>query len=1667
MREYFEVNRKLEPWTLQNIALLANTGYKYLPDNLQNQNRLRELLIDIQKGVKTPENEILYSEIVKSLADYLENVEIQEITGTISANPNSGNAPLTVTFRAGVQDPSGTQILPGNYTWWVDSAGKKVVIGRGPSINFTFKEEGRYSVFLDVTSSHKNAEWYTDVLPFRSRADVVIQEKIASLIINIDGDRVEDNEVLKFTPDDASYGLLFDASSSTPTGGAQFVRTSWDFWNGATRTYNGPPKIERVRYATEGDYDVRLRLETNEGKVVERFFSLIIRDPIARIESNRDDGFIWDSFTFSAKSSGLERNLSYNWEIIDIENDTVITQKSDKVLTYVFTKKWKYNVRLKVRQSSWEVDQDSYIVYVTSQAPIAAFSSTIPLAYKPNRVFLDASRTHDPDFSDDGNLKYDWFIDGERVSLEDANSQWSTGYYTFDSIGTHSVNLEVTDPDGIVDIKKWDVTINSILSVEMQAFPRVIQRGGFIRFEVDSPEAEVYEWNFGDGKTSGGSSNTITHSYEKSGTFNVQVKVTDGDNKTNTYNQTVYVSESNQPLANAVVSFGTFESPLYDEQACQWKWAYVVDRVNTIRFDASDSINIDGSQTWLEYSWKIGPWKFANSANISHRFDEIGCFPIKLTVKSATNGKTDVTETMVDVRNLDPIMTSVSIDIENPEQDPLIVRVTAQWAKDPDGVIQSYLWYYYTDIDPEPQDFRSTATASTAFVIPKITGNYYFVAILKDNNESRVSSEDITGSRFFTTITGDNINTPIIELWVNDNSTVIGEEIIFTAKAQNILGQSIEKDASFSWDFDGDGFYDTQTSEPSTSYVYRKSGEFFAKVKVKYRGISSTKNVTVNVSNKLVPDFGYISVGNTFIFFDSSTGQVDTRQWDLGDGTIKTGTNFSHTYTDKVTSHTVTLKISEGTKVKEVQKKVTKNIKNILKTKKSDFVGFSFPDTDESGNITLESPSEKVFVYMWEWSESWTRYAIDYDIESDSDLNWWTDDDEDNVGTASYNSWDVTEIPLNEYKTQTIRLFTKSPSGSVIASQDITITKDFIEETSIDPDSLVFEWVSDSEKEKIEKLKWFLSKLPQQQKLQAMNYVQKLQENWNDNTEKTRTILDFENYIFELGLEDEDEIIALLESLLVEWQEDQSAKQITYTALVNLIPQDIECPVESGTCYDSMLSKLEDIRNSDDVEYNKTLGKEILEVVWTTESMTNSQKLDFKAILTSLVYGGNIESIPEEEKQEVIAEDIPIEESSASGGSKILSLLLTILKWIGILIGVFILLVAALYVLYLLFNKDKTIGFSEFVGNITSFGKNNTTTSSQQDSETEDILAEFNTSQDEEKDTSSDILSGATDTDTNAAKDITDIQVKDDVLSQPWKNEDVPDWLKGNFSPESSEDKDPASSNVIDTAQEKTQDDISLNAWDEDVPDWLKAAESKAPQEKKDTTPESTIQDTKKDAPKQEKTETLPESSSTDTLLDVDAETKIDENNIPDWLKWAADFSEKEPQNVTEDVVSEWKDTKTTEIPEPQKNKVSLSESKNTQALSDKTLWDETTIDENNVPDWLKGSFDSPTDDSVTDESAQEDVDTWAINTKQNPKQETQKQATQKKETKQNEVQEIKKDEKQSTLAVQEQAQKKKKSPKDKPQKDSSNTASPTKDKKEEELWDDGMKIPDWLKSDE
>ena len=1685
LRNKYELNESIDAFTANIILDLATKGYNYLPDSLSNKNYYNHLKTSIEKGIKYPNNSSNFTEIAKGIEDFLEKTNIKAITWSVEAFPKTWNAPLNVTLRWNVKDPTGTKIPSYNYTWWMYEDGARKILGDNISLNHIFSEEWNFSIFLDVKSAHKNENGYTDVLPFSSRADITIKEKVASLIIKVNSLNLRNSSELNFTPDEAIYWLLFDATSSTPTSGTEFIKTTWDFWNGIIREYNWDPRVERVVYAREWEFTVKLLLKTNELKEIERIFVVNVHDPIATIRASQDQGFLWDKFTFSAQNSTNNKNLSYSWEIIDLNKDEVIFRKAWNLFTYLFKEKGKYNVKMRVTEPSWETDVDSKIIYINSRAPTADFIHNIPSKNKPNRVLFDATKSFDLDYSDDWKLKYSWIINGNRVILEEPNFNGSTWYFTFDSIWNHSVVLDVEDPDGISSQKKVKVAVKSILSVEYYAFPRVAQRENTIRFVSTSPEAKFYEWDFWDGINLWWKDANISHKFNKSGIFNVKLTVRDNDDNINSFSKNVYIWDSDSPYSFITVTDYSKNDLIFDETACNWEWAYMVNRIDSVFFSWKESIDITGKNTGLSYSWKLGQEWYKNSQEFSKKFDELWCFPIKLTVKSDANGKVHSATTYVQVKNLKPVLSSVDVRVVDDWTDPVIVNISALWAKDKDWVIQSYLWYYYTDIDSEPQDFRATKSPSTSFVLPKVTWNYYFVVVMKDNNEERITSEEITGAKYFITLTGDNLNTPLVKLLVDDSSISIWDDITLTASVENILGQDLSNKVKYSWDFDGDWFYDRETTDNIVSYKYISSWEKHAKVKAKYKWFSNTRSITINVSNVLKPDFGYISIWSKFIFFDKSLWTAESYEWDLWDGIIvKDKKYFVHEYSDSKVSHNVKLRIAEWTKVKSVEIKVVKNIKNRILALKEWLILFSSPKIDEENKIILKEKWDNAYIYMWESKPNIVNYIIDYDIDYDSDLNGWNDDDSDNVKLDSYVSWWIIKVELNKNRIQTIRVFIKDEDSIVVASKDIIIQKEYIKENEINLNDIIFDWISDITKFKIEKLKSYVENLPKEHKLKWLMYVQKLQEEWWDNREKTNVILEFEGFIYEIAVDNWEEIINLLESLLVENQEDKSEKAITFNALKNLIPVDIVCvnekTWESIQCYNDMLFKLEAIRDNDNIDENKILWTEILKVIEVDKVMTDKQKTDFKAILKTFVYGW-IENIPEEEIKEVI------KETETNNSSNFMWLLISVIKWLFIIILAFVWIIGLYFIYYLIVNKDKNIWFQDFIIEKTSWAKN---IEKKESFDTwDDILGELN----EEKETKekkeaklADVLSSPMDQFESNPKIKEDKQgeVKEKSIEEVPKkeikteevtidevkteeksvnsdvNEDVPDWLKWSFSWLEEDKQEKVEEKFIEEVAKKEikVEEIEL--------DEIKSKEKVIVEEATELIEEELIQDQTKivseenkldDIIAEEKEELKEEEKISDEKIEEIIkieEPKVKEDNIPDWLKWSFD----------EDPKTEKKPIKKVEVKKGIKEEEKISDEK----IEEITKIEEPKVKEDNIPDWLKWSFD---EDPKTEKKPikkvevkkeeivnKKDEEVKREEKKNIPKKTfKQKGNIPKKESSNKLVEEIKQEEKTTTNEVKKDD---KVSFKGQIWKDS--TAN-----KNTELWDDWMTIPDWLKTDD
>ena len=123
----------------------------------------------------------------------------------------------------------------------------------------------------------------------------------------------------------------------------------------------------------------------------------------------------------------------------------------------------------------------------------------------------------------------------------------------------------------------------------------------------------------------------------------------------------------------------------------------------------------------------------------------------------------------------------------------MLVNVTANGATDPDGVITSYIWYYSTESDPEPQDVQITQKPNITFVLPNITEKYYFGVILEDNDGARTNSADSSGEEAPLILSNQNGNIymPLITLTTPKTAVLVGEKVHLSAGAKTIVGTDI------------------------------------------------------------------------------------------------------------------------------------------------------------------------------------------------------------------------------------------------------------------------------------------------------------------------------------------------------------------------------------------------------------------------------------------------------------------------------------------------------------------------------------------------------------------------------------------------------------------------------------------------------------------------------------------------------------------------------------------------------------------------------------------------------------------------------------------------------------------------------------------------------------
>lgn len=176
-----------------------------------------------------------------------------------------------------------------------------------------------------------------------------------------------------------------------------------------------------------------------------------------------------------------------------------------------------------------------------NESPTADFTVSPSTPISNEQATFDASPSSDPDGSI---TSYQWSIEGQTFAGD-------TATHVFDSPGSYSVSLTVTDDDGATDSVTRSIQVDNIDPVaDFTISPSNPDVGEAVTLDASQssdPNGSIasYEWVIGSNTRTG---EVVTTTFESTGTFDITVTVTDDDGATDTLSQTVSVGGGSQTL---------------------------------------------------------------------------------------------------------------------------------------------------------------------------------------------------------------------------------------------------------------------------------------------------------------------------------------------------------------------------------------------------------------------------------------------------------------------------------------------------------------------------------------------------------------------------------------------------------------------------------------------------------------------------------------------------------------------------------------------------------------------------------------------------------------------------------------------------------------------------------------------------------------------------------------------------------------------------------------------------------------------------------------------------------------------------------------------------------------------------------------------------------------
>jgi PKD repeat protein len=1019
--------------------------------------------------------QLQYSEVLKSL---------RSVEARLRADVVRGNAPLVVTFDVLESiDPAGGTIIDTNVDWQglegdVLNDGTAIDVNLsnavqcnneenlsledqeifGPSFRkCNFKFPGTYTARVEIDSNDPKkyvpgvSTLTIKVEPPNTQINLEMTAGAETVDVikyynsgNLAGALQVDRDNVPVTLAEAQAGITFDASRTEDV-----QAFNWNFGNGQQISGEGAGfAVQNVVYETAGRYEVSLEVTNTLNQTDRKLFIVDVQEVAPRIEyAPSQKIFIETPVRFdgtrSKASSGIIR--AYRWNLVKIDSNEEISlggRANEASFTYEFQEPGAYEMSLTVTSDTDTSDPPARETFVVqSKPPIALFDHEVKHENLPGHVSFSARRSYDPDGSEE-NLEYAWTID--PASENGTNWQWQAGGGFNDQInerdpviefrekGDYEVTLRVSDrenPDEFTETSDV-VTVEEVLDIDWgdeQTSTAILNEQGIalMNFYLESEHAVAYEIDFGDGETASGSLNQneiVSHVYSDAGKYNVKVTVYDSEDNDNTIQRRVFVGALDNPLAKIKV---------YVDGARIFDLGEVIEvgRNDLITFDASDSINTDGTGRDLEYSWDFGDQDNSSRKISNHKYQDLspinqGHYRVKLRITDKDDPtKVDEDEVRINVVNKYPRFSDIQGNYTKSRQGletPVDVDMQVFGAEDSDGRIVQYKWWYFDIDDPEEklgllitQDPSAKLTIGTRGPQGQKV-EYGFGLEITDNDGLSYSNENqIESDEYFTieVVNGAN-DLPEASFTVNSSSIFVGEKAVFTSTSSDSDGQIVR----YIWDFEGDGFFNNAPTDQSTvEHIYEAKNLSGYKVRLKViddkagEAISEPVSVVVDsTANPPTAAFTYNVVdgsqGMRVQFNNNSTADSDGQariirhQWDFNN--LEDSDGDGNALNDEDSISQSPSKLYDRPEIYQVTLTVTDNQGNSDSVTNQVHIPLADPPTaaftyrlvndqvlfennsraDENSDAVLES-------YQWDFdtSSNFARADFDGDGEKDND----------------------------------------------------------------------------------------------------------------------------------------------------------------------------------------------------------------------------------------------------------------------------------------------------------------------------------------------------------------------------------------------------------------------------------------------------------------------------------------------------------------------------------------------------------------------------------------------------------------------------------------------------------------------------------------------------------